>query len=85
MTETITRCFCDICHKEGAKTYHTLTYRTFDSTDGRRCYNPPQLREERIDLCDDCARKATNIHSIGVQCEDFEICQKGQEARNDGI
>ena len=73
MKEVITRCLCDICKKEGAKTYHVLTYRTFDSTDGRSWYNPAKVCEEEMDLCDDCARKATNIHSIGVQCGEYKL------------
>ena len=73
-------CLCDICGKEDAKTYHVLTYRTFDSTDGQSRYNPPQLRVESIDLCYDCAIKSTNIHSVGVQCDEYEIVtQKNME------
>ena len=68
-----TKCYCDICKTEGARTYSVLTYRTFDSTDGRFCYNKPQFYVENLDLCDKCAIKSTNIHSIGVQCNKYEL------------
>lgn len=73
MRKTITICTCDICGKENAKEYKTITYRTFDSTDGRSYYNPPRIEEETLDLCDECAIKATNIHSVGVQCEEYKL------------
>lgn len=67
------KCFCDICGKEGAKAYNTITYRTFDSTDGRSHFYPPQVRQEIIDLCDECAVKSTNIQNVGVQCDEYKI------------
>lgn len=73
MTETITRCLCDICKKDGAKPYRTLAYRTFDSTDGRSFYERPKIVEAKVDLCDDCAIKVTNLYSVGIQCEEYAL------------
>lgn len=73
MKKVIEMCTCDICGKEGAKTYKTLAYRTFDGTDGMSFYSEPKFEEVKLDICDECAIKITNLHSIGVCCERFEI------------
>lgn len=76
MQKTI--CQCDICGAENAKTYTMPTYRTFDSCDGKTFFKEPQLTLNKIDLCDKCALKATNIHEIGVMEQKYVINpQKG--------
>lgn len=69
--KTITICTCDICKRENAKNYKTIAYRTFDDTDGKSLYNPPIIESISIDLCDECARRAAVIHSVGVCCESY--------------
>lgn len=70
-TETITICYCDICGKEGAKSYRTIGYRTFDGNDGRTRIDPPDIESIRLDLCYECARRAAVIHCVGVCTEKF--------------
>ena len=71
--KTITICSCDICGGRDAKSYRTLAYRTFDGNDGRNRYKEPVLEAVDVDLCDACARKATNLHDVGVCCSKFMI------------
>ncbi len=73
MTTTITKCICDLCGKEGAKAYRVLAYRTFDASDGRSFYDPPYVEETSVDMCQECARRSTNIHSVGVMGREFRL------------
>lgn len=66
---------CDICGADKATSYTIPTYHTFDACDGR-CTFPPALHVEKVDLCDKCALEATNIHSIGVMCYQYELKSK---------
>lgn len=66
---------CDICRADEAQTYRVPVYRTFDSCDGMTCF-PPRPEVKTLDLCDKCALEATNIHSVGVMCEEFKIRPK---------
>lgn len=69
----VSKCVCDICGADNANHYRIPMYRTFDSTDGKTFYNSPQLVVGDIDLCARCALESTNIHSIGVMCEEYQI------------
>lgn len=65
MRQTIVK--CDIC----GSTEHVLgatlpVFRTTDSTEGRMFYNPPVVTFEKFDICEECLRKATNIHDNRV-------------------
>lgn len=79
-TKIVKICTCDICGKENAKTYHTIVYRTFDAEDGHTIYNPPRIEETKVDLCNDCALKATNLHSVGICAEEFELKSQASES-----
>lgn len=77
---------CDICGADKAKSYKVPVYRTFDSCDGMTVYKTPRLDVKTLDLCDACALKSTNIHSVGVMCEEFRIStlyNKGSEHGED--
>lgn len=67
---------CDICGADNAKSYTIPAYSTFDSQDGRHIYPEPCLVVETLDLCEKCALEATNIHSIGVCCKQYELKPK---------
>lgn len=71
--KTVEYCMCDVCGKEGAKSYKALAYRTFDGNDGREIYKEPRFATVSIDLCQECASKVTALHDIGVCCEQYEI------------
>lgn len=71
--KTVENCMCDICGKEGAKSYRAIAYRTFGSTDITIRYEKPKFENISIDLCDECASKVTALHSIGVYGEKYEI------------
>lgn len=71
-------CYCDICGKEVAKSYQTLAYRTRSDYYTNVKYSSLRIEQVSIDLCEECALKATNIHSIGVFSSKYEI-RKGEK------
>lgn len=74
MKRTITEIKCDICGKDAVyEEMPLIAHRTYDSTDGQGRYKSPLICTEKADLCEECAIKATNVHSIGVQCMKLEI------------
>lgn len=73
MIKTIIQQVCDLCGEERpVKNFCIPTYRTFDSTEGKMMYSSKKYLNERLDLCDSCLEKITLVHSIGVQCEEYE-------------
>lgn len=74
MIKTITKEICDLCKQEVPTQKHTIpVYRTFDSEEGKLYYSSKQFHDETLDLCEECLEKITLVHSIGVQCEIYEI------------
>ena len=72
--QVIEKFICDLCNKE-TDTFNVQipVYRTFDSNDGRTFYSRKKFIQEELDLCNECLEKVTKIHSIGVQCEKYEL------------
>ena len=72
--QIIEKYICDLCQKE-TEIFNVKTpvYRTFDSNDGRMFYSSKKFMQEELDLCYECLEKITKIHSIGVQCEKYEL------------
>ncbi len=68
---------CDLCGKE-TKTYRMAipTYRTFDAEEGKIYYSEKQFYQETLDLCKECLEKISVVHSIGIQCQKYEIDRK---------
>ena len=66
-------CMCDICGKEGAKSYDALAYRTYSATDFTERYDPPRFESVHIDLCDECACKVTALLVTGLYAEEYKI------------
>ena len=79
--KTIEYCMCDICGKEGAKSYSALAYRTFEENDDRTICKKPVFFTVDIDLCKECASKVTALHDIGLCREQYEI--KPVEIKNE--
>lgn len=69
----VQKCVCDICGADNADHYRMPMYRTFDNNDGKTFFNSPKLIAKDVDLCERCALAATNIHSVGVMCEEYQI------------
>ena len=58
---------CDICGSEKrVETFKLPIYRTFDSTDGLTSFEQPHVSFAELDICEECLRKATNIHDRRV-------------------
>lgn len=69
---------CDLCHKELPTKRLTIpVYRTFDSTEGKIFYSSKRFQNETLDLCDSCLNKITLVHSVGVQCQRYELKLEG--------
>lgn len=74
MIKTVKIEICDLCGKEtDTERMKIPTYRTFDDIDGRTFYDEKQFCNEELDLCNECLKKITKVHSIGVQCQKYEI------------
>lgn len=73
MIKTIMKEICDLCGQEvPTRSFMIPTYRTFDSTEGKIMYSSKQFFNDKLDLCEECLKKITVVHSIGVQCEKYE-------------
>ncbi len=69
---------CDLCDKElPTRKMKIPVYRTFDSTEGNKFYSSKRYLNETLDLCDSCLEKITLVHSVGVQCERYELERGG--------
>ena len=69
---------CDLCDKElPTRKMKIPVYRTFDSTEGKIFYSSKRYLNETLDLCDSGLEKITLIHSVGVQCERYELERGG--------
>lgn len=67
MKKTIEILICDICKKEVEK-IKSLTIPVIfhtDQTEGREC--KPYISMEKLDICEECATKITNVHGWGAQ------------------
>ena len=69
-TKTITnmevkKIVCDCCGADNAKHYRTLAISRIEHTEGR-AIDKPYVSEISVDLCDDCAMKATNIEDVSA-------------------
>lgn len=74
MIKTITKEICDLCKEEVPTEKYTIpVYRTFDSTEGKLFYSSKHFSNATLDLCDSCIDKITMVHSVGVQCEEYEL------------
>ena len=69
MKKTITITKCDICGSDKSVIPDVTLpmYRTFDETDGRSFYEKPQIVFMKLDICEDCLRKSTNVHDRRIQ------------------
>lgn len=65
MVEITRKYYCDICKKEGAKTYTTLARFTTEQNEGRMV--EPYITSTKIDLCNDCLEKVVIINGEGAQ------------------
>lgn len=64
MRETIVK--CDICGKQVVTRELTIPIKFFTEQDeGRSC--EPYISMTKVDICNDCLMKATNIHATGAQ------------------
>lgn len=57
--------YCDLCYKEGAKTYRTLARFHTEQTEGRTV--KPYITSTEIELCDECVEKVAVINGKGAQ------------------
>lgn len=82
MTKTITccdGCGCESSAVNPVKTYKTIAYRKFDSTEGRPL-DKEYVSQIVVDLCEKCARKATNVEdtscmgisSLSIRIDDIK-------------
>ena len=58
-------CYCDLCKKEGAKTYKTIVRFHTEQNEGRIV--EPYFTLTSIELCEKCAEKAIIINGEGAQ------------------
>ena len=74
MRKTIEIEQCDLCKKE-TETFRIAvpTYRTFDAEEGKIHYDKKKYYSEELDLCEECLKKVTVVHSIGVMCEEYVL------------
>lgn len=76
---------CDCCGKEGQTEKLTaIAYRTNSFSDGA-AFDKPLVVATTLDLCEDCALKATNLHSVGVMSDEYRIENHGVRLLKDKI
>ena len=58
---------CDLCGSEKNVQEWTLPlYKLHDSTDGLTKYDSPHVFFKKLDICQDCLQKSTNIYDDTV-------------------
>ncbi len=59
---------CDICGSEERiyKQVSVPVYRMHDGNDGKSFYERPQVMFKKMDICEECMRKSTNIYDDTV-------------------
>ena len=65
MIEVKKICYCDLCGKEGAKTYKTLAKFHSEQNEGRMV--KPYFTLTSIELCEECLEKAVILNGEGAQ------------------
>lgn len=65
MVEITRKYYCDLCKKEGAKTYRTLAKFHTEQNEGRIV--KPYITSTEIELCNECLEKVVVISGEGAQ------------------
>ena len=56
---------CDLCGKEGAKTFHTLAEFETEQNEGKPV--KPYITSTEIELCEECLKKVVLLKASGAQ------------------